>query len=121
MCQQAMAAAESLTADGLDVTVVNCRFLKPLDAAMLDSLAHTHRLLVTIEDGVVTNGFGAYVAALVESIAPDIRVLPIGAPDRVWEHAPRPQQLAEAGLSSDAIAARVRAVAAEEARAAVHS
>ncbi len=120
MCQQAMAAAESLATDGLDVTVVNCRFLKPHDAAMLETLAHTHRLLVTIEDGVVTNGFGAYIAALVETMAADVRVLPIGAPDRVWEHAPRPQQLAEAGLSSDAIAARVRAVAAEEARVAVH-
>jgi len=119
MCPNALRAAESLAADGLDVTVVNCRFLKPHDAAMLESLLRTHRLLVTVEDGVMTNGFGAYLAAIVEASAPEVRVVPIGAPDRVWEHAPRPQQLAEAGLSTDAIAARVRALAAEEA--AVHS
>jgi len=119
MCQNATRAAEALAADGLDVSVVNCRFLKPHDAAMLGTLLHTHRLLVTIEDGVVTNGFGSYLAAIVETTAPEARVVPLGAPDRVWEHAPRPQQLAEAGLSTDAIAARVRALAAEEA--AVHS
>jgi len=119
MCQNAQRAAESLAADGLDVTVVNCRFLKPHDAAMLETLLQSHRLLVTIEDGVVTNGFGAYLAGIIETSSPEVRVVPIGAPDRVWEHAPRPQQLAEAGLSTDAIVARVRALAAEEA--AVHS
>ena len=115
MCQPALRAAESLAADGIDVSVVNCRFLKPHDAAMLESLVHSHRLLVTIEDGVVTNGFGAYLAGIVETATPGVRVVPLGAPDRVWEHAPRSEQLAAAGLSTDAIAARVRALAAEEA------
>jgi 1-deoxy-D-xylulose-5-phosphate synthase len=119
MCQPAQRAAESLAAEGLDVSVVNCRFLKPHDAAMLESLVRDHRLLVTIEDGCVVNGFGAYLAAIVETTTPEVRVVPLGAPDRIYEHAPRPEQLAEAGLTPDAIAARVRALAAEEA--AVHS
>ena len=110
MCEQAMAAAAALAADGLEATVVNCRFLKPIDRETLDALAREHRLFVTVEDGVVTNGFGAYLAGIAESAFPDVRVVPIGAPDRTWEHASRQSQLAEAGLTADAIAGRVRAL-----------
>ena len=110
MCAQAMAAAAALAADGVEATVVNCRFLKPIDRGTLDALVREHRLFVTVEDGVVTNGFGAYLAGITESAFPDVRVVPIGAPDRTWEHAPRPFQLAEAGLTADAIAGRVRAL-----------
>ncbi len=114
MCQPALAAAQALEADGFDVTVVNCRFLKPVDRETLDAVLRDHKLLVTIEDGVVTNGFGAALAALVETVAPEVRVVPLGVPDRTYEHAPRAQQLAEVGLTSPGIAARVRALAAEE-------
>jgi 1-deoxy-D-xylulose-5-phosphate synthase len=114
MCQPALAAAAELAAEGLDVTVVNCRFLKPIDRAVLDALVRDHRLLVTVEDGTVANGFGAYLAGLVDTIAPEVRVVPLGAPDRTYEHAPRAQQLAEVGLTGPGIAARVRALAAEE-------
>ena len=109
-----MAAAELLAADGLDVTVVNCRFMKPMDRELLDGLVRDHRLLVTVEDGTVTNGFGAQLAGLVATVAPEVRVGLLGAPDRTYEHAPRAQQLADVGLTGSAIAARVRALAAEE-------
>jgi 1-deoxy-D-xylulose-5-phosphate synthase len=88
--------------------------LKPVDRAALEALVREHRLLVTVEDGVVTNGFGAALAGLVETIAPEVRVVPLGAPDRTYEHAPRARQLAEAGLTGEGIAARVRALVAEE-------
>ena len=114
MCQPALEAAEALAADGLDVTVVNCRFLKPIDRATLEGLVRDHRLLVTIEDGTVVNGFGASLAALVQSTTPEVRVVPLGVPDRTYEHAPRAQQLAEVGLTGPGIAARVRALASEE-------
>jgi len=115
MCAPALHAAEQLAASGLDVTVVNCRFVKPLDRAMLENLVRDHHLLVTVEDGVVTNGFGAYLAEVVQSFAPEVRVIALGAPDRTYEHAPRPQQLASVGLDADGIAARVRALSSEEA------
>jgi 1-deoxy-D-xylulose-5-phosphate synthase len=114
MCQPALDAADGLAAEGLDVTVVNCRFVKPLDRVMLDALVREHRLLVTIEDGTVVNGFGAAVSGVLQTIAPEVRVVPLGVPDRTYEHAPRAQQLAEVGLSAPGIAARVRALAAEE-------
>src|SRR3989442_11303969 len=97
MCRPAVVAAKELAGDGFDVTVVNCRFLKPVDRELLDALLHDHRVLVTVEDGTVTNGFGAFLAGLVQTVAPETRVVPLGAPDRTYEHAPRAQQLAEVG------------------------
>jgi len=114
MCQPALAAAEALAAEGLDVTVVNCRFLKPMDREVLDALVREHRLLVSVEDGTVVNGFGATLAAVVQTTAPEVRVVTLGVPDRTYEHAPRAQQLDEVGLTGSGIAARVRALAAEE-------
>ncbi|HEY6808849.1 MAG TPA: 1-deoxy-D-xylulose-5-phosphate synthase [Gemmatimonadales bacterium] len=114
MCQPALAAAQALAAEGLDVTVVDCRFLKPLDRGTLEAILHDHRLLVTVEDGTVINGFGACLAGVVETTAPEARVVPLGVPDRTFEHAPRAMQLADVGLTAEGIAARVRALAAEE-------
>ncbi len=115
MCVPAMQAAESLAAEGLDVTVVNCRFLKPVDRAALDALMRDHRVLLTVEDGVVTNGFGAYLAGIVQAISPRVRVVALGAPDKTYEHAPRAKQLESVGLSAAGIAARVRSLHAEAA------
>ena len=109
MCKPALEAAEEL-----DATVVNARFLKPMDREMLDALVRDHKLLVTVEDGVVVNGFGAALAGVVQTTSPDVRVVALGVPDRTYEHAPRAQQLAEVGLTGAGIAARIRALAAEE-------
>src|SRR6266487_1209662 len=114
MCKPALDAAKLLAAEGLDVSVVNARFLKPMDREMLDALARDHKLLVTVEDGTIVNGFGAALAALVQTTAPDLRVVALGVPDRTYEHAPRATQLADVGLTGDGIAARIRALAAEE-------
>jgi 1-deoxy-D-xylulose-5-phosphate synthase len=114
MCRPALDAAELLAADGFDVTVVNCRFLKPMDRAMLEALARDHKLFVTVEDGSVVNGFGATLAGLMQTTAPDVRVVPLGVPDRTYEHAPRAKQLEEVGLTGAGLAARIRVLAAEE-------
>ncbi len=115
MCGPALEASDELAREGLDVTVVNCRFLKPVDRAVLEALTRDHRLLLTVEDGVVTNGFGAYLAEQLAAPAPGVRVVAHGAPDRTYEHAPRARQLESVGLSAAGIAARVRALHAEEA------
>src|SRR5260370_32361300 len=64
MCPPALAAAELLARDGVDVTGVNCRFLKPVDRALLDALLRAQRLPGPIEDGTVTNAFVASLAGL---------------------------------------------------------
>jgi 1-deoxy-D-xylulose-5-phosphate synthase len=114
MVDPALDAAERLAADGFDPLVVNCRFLKPTDDVMLESLLLTCRTLVTVEEGVVTNGFGAYLAGRLQATHPGIRVVPIGIPDILHEHAPRADQLAQFGLTGQGIARRIAALHHEE-------
>ncbi len=110
MVQEAMSAAETLSAEGLDVTVVNCRFLKPLDQLSLAALLHDHKQLLVVEEGTVVNGFGAYLASVVEQMEPTVRVVAHGVPDRVVYAASRARQLAQCGLDAAGIAAKVRAM-----------
>ncbi|MEE8251278.1 MAG: 1-deoxy-D-xylulose-5-phosphate synthase [Gemmatimonadales bacterium] len=114
MCQPAMEAADQLKAEGVDATVVNCRFLKPIDDNLLQQLVSEHRLLVTVEDATVVNSFGAQIARLVEMLAPGVRVAVMGVPDRTYEHAPRDRQLAEVGLTAEGIATTVLSWSAEQ-------
>jgi 1-deoxy-D-xylulose-5-phosphate synthase len=114
MCAPALEAAEQLAAEGFHPTVVNCRFLKPMDHATLDAVLQDHRVLVTVEDGAEVNGFGVTLAAYAGDAAPEVRVGILGVPDRTWEHAGRAAQLAEAGLTAEGIAEKVRQLAARE-------
>lgn len=105
--------AADLVADGIGVrpTVVNARFCKPIDAALIRQLAERHELLVTIEDHAAQAGFGSAVLEVLED-AP-ARVLRIGLPDRFIDHGKRELLLEEAGLTPSQVAARtVRALGA---------
>jgi 1-deoxy-D-xylulose-5-phosphate synthase len=115
MVGQAMAAAETLAGEGLEVTVVNCRFLKPHDELTLTALLQNHRQLLVVEEGTVVNGFGAYMAAVVEKREPSVRVVAHGVPDRIIYAASRARQLAQCGLDAAGIADRVRALHESEA------
>jgi 1-deoxy-D-xylulose-5-phosphate synthase len=114
MVQPAEQAAELLAADGLDCTVVNARFLKPLDLAMLELLIQEHRTLVTVEEGTIVNGFGAYLAETLQTTHPEVRVVALGVPDRLIEQAPRADQLELFGLTAAGIARRITALEHEE-------
>jgi len=94
--------------------VVNCRFLKPLDSTMLEAIARDHRTIVTVEEGTVVNGFGAYLAEMLQTTRPEVRVVALGIPDKLVEQAPRPDQLEEFGLTADGIARRISALVREE-------
>ncbi len=114
MVMPALAAAERLVADGIDATVVNCRFLKPMDERTLAWVAERHRAVVSIEEGTVVNGFGA---ALANALEPHRRTHALiheimGVPDCIVDHASRAEQLAAVGLDVDGIVGRVREVAA---------
>ncbi len=114
MVQPGLEAAERLAAEGIDATVVNCRFLKPLDTGMLQVLAAHHRTLVTVEEGTIVNGFGAYLAETLQTTNPELRVVALGVPDRLIEQAPRAEQLESFGLTAEGIARRLRALHSEE-------
>jgi 1-deoxy-D-xylulose-5-phosphate synthase len=115
MVGTSLAAAELLAADGLDVTVVNCRYLKPYDEVTLAAILASHRQVLVVEEGTVVNGFGAFMSAVIERHDPAVRVHTHGVPDRIVYSAPRAKQLAELGLDADGIAERVRALHESEA------
>ncbi|MBF0254247.1 MAG: hypothetical protein HQL11_03890 [Candidatus Omnitrophica bacterium] len=97
--------------EGVDVssTVVNARFVKPFDVQSIEALCREARLVVTVEEGCLTGGFGS---AVLESLAARQVVLPnvicLGVPDRFIPHARREMQLDWVGLSPHKIARRCR-------------
>jgi 1-deoxy-D-xylulose-5-phosphate synthase len=110
MVGNALAAAGMLAAEGLDVTVVNCRYLKPYDQVTLAAILADHRQILVVEEGTVVNGFGAYMTAVIARQDGTVRVHTHGVPDRIVYAAPRPTQLAALGLDAPGIAERVRAL-----------
>jgi 1-deoxy-D-xylulose-5-phosphate synthase len=114
MVEEALAAAAILEAEGIKPTVVNCRFLKPLDEATLDRVLQQHAAVITVEEGTVVNGFGAIVARYAERARaqhPGLLIDVLGVPDRIIEHGTRAEQLAESGIDAAGIAAGARALA----------
>ena len=110
MVNASLAAADALAAEGLAITVVNCRYLKPYDQVTLAAILAHHRQVLVVEEGTMVNGFGAFMASVIERQEPNVRVLTHGVPDRVIHAAPRARQLAQTGLDAAGIAERVRAL-----------
>jgi 1-deoxy-D-xylulose-5-phosphate synthase len=108
--QKALEAADLLGEGGIDVTVADARFAKPLDAALLAQLAAEHELLVTVEEGVLAGGFGSAVwETLSDGGGPVPRILRVGLPDRYVTHGKPALLHAEVGFTGKAIAARIEA------------
>jgi len=103
-----LAPAETVGAD-IDATVVNMRFVKPLDEALVLELARTHDALVTLEDNVIAGGAGSAIGELLAAHGIEIPLLQLGLPDGFLEHATRQQLLAEAGLDVDGIRRSIHA------------
>ncbi len=93
----------------LGATVVNMRFVKPLDGTLILELARTHTAFVTIEDTAVAGGAGSAVAELLAAKNVQTPLLQIGLPDAFLEHASREQLLAEAGIDAAGIRAAILA------------
>ncbi len=102
-------AANALAPAGIDVTVVNCRFLKPYDSLTLAGVIADHKQVLVVEEGTVVNGFGALMARVIQQLDHTVRVGTHGVPDCFIEQAPRKAQLAAVGLDAAGIARRVRA------------
>jgi 1-deoxy-D-xylulose-5-phosphate synthase len=109
ICREAMEAAEALSADGIEVEVVDARFAKPLDGEMLARVLVPGRAVLTVEDHSLQNGFGsAVIEQAVAAGLPTGHLTRLGMPDRLIAHATRKQQLEEAGLDAAGIARTVR-------------
>ena len=108
-------AADALASLGIAATVVNARFVKPLDEERILTLARGCGAVVTVEENAARGGFGAGV---LETLAANDVVIPVktlGVPDRVFEHASQGRLREQAGLTAAGIAAAARAVVAQKA------
>src|SRR4029079_7515868 len=111
LAEQALIAAEELASEGINVEVIDGRFCKPLDAAMLSRVLKNTRQqpVFTIEDHALQNGFGS--AVIEHAVAHDLptdQITRLGMPERLIAHATRKEQLGEVGLDAPGIAKSVR-------------
>jgi 1-deoxy-D-xylulose-5-phosphate synthase len=106
MLKPALEAAEKL-----DATVANMRFVKPLDAELVERLAQTHELLVTVEEHQVMGGAGSAVCEALAKTGLARKVLLLGLPDRFVEHGDPAKLLASVGLDGEGIRNSIAAFA----------
>ena len=109
MVYPSVEAGNKLAASGIQNTVVNARFVKPLDAYLILELARNNRLIVTVEDAYLAGGFGSAVLELLEEngLADKVRVVRMGVPDRIVTHGDPKLLMAEFGLDVGGIISRV--------------
>ncbi len=99
-----MRAAAQLRNDGLDVGVINARFLKPLDEEIVQRALSDDGFLLTVEESALQGGFGSAVLEAANNAGlPTTSVRRLGIPDRYIQHAERSEQLAEMGLDTAGI------------------
>jgi 1-deoxy-D-xylulose-5-phosphate synthase len=103
----ALVASAQQIAEKLDATLVNMRFVKPLDEDLVLSLAARHRALVTIEENATHGGAGSGVGELLAAEGLQVPLLQLGIPDRFIEHGSREGCLAAAGLDAAGLAASI--------------
>ena len=103
MAELADSVRRSLKEAGYSCSLINARFVKPLDTELLDELAKTHSLFVTIEENVLTGGFGEQVMDYVSRAALDVYVRNIGIPDEYVEHGNVEVLRKETGLDRETV------------------
>ncbi len=97
----------TVVAERLGASLVNMRFVKPLDADVIQEMAQSHELLVTVEENAVSGGAGSAVTELLVAAGNSVKILNIGIPDRYIEHGSREDCLALAGLDAEGILKQV--------------
>ena len=101
-------------AEALDASVADMRFVKPLDIDLLRQLAHSHDLLVTLEENAIAGGAGAACAEALTEMGLHIPIVHLGLPDRFIEHGDPVRMLADCGLNAAGIEARLRALLSQQ-------
>jgi len=110
MVNTALAASEVMSKKGVEATVVNARFIKPMDKAMLEEIANTSSKIFTLEEGVATGGFGSAVLEFYEQeTMTDVKVRCLALPDEFIEHGAREELLRKYHLTPDEVAATIMA------------
>lgn len=107
MMETALTAGERLKEYNIDATIVNARFVKPIDEDMICDIADEHELLVTLEENVYTGGFGEAVSRYTQMNGLNIRTLGIALPDDYIEHGNVDILKHEAGIDAEAVFDRI--------------
>ena len=107
MAELADSVRRSLKETGYSCSLINARFVKPLDTELLDELAKNHSLFVTIEENVLTGGFGEQVMDYVSRAALDVHVRNIGIPDEYVEHGNVEVLRKETGLDRETVVKQI--------------
>ena len=92
---------------GIEATLVNARFAMPFDKDMINKLTDNHSLLVTMEENVLSGGFGEHVSAFVKGESLDIDVMTVGIPDAYVEHGSVSELKKLLGIDADTVAKRI--------------
>jgi 1-deoxy-D-xylulose-5-phosphate synthase len=109
MVDMSIKAREELLKENIDLEIVNMRFIKPLDSAILLDIFSRHMKVITLEDNVITGGFGSAVLEFMnQNQIRDVDVLVHGLPDRFINHGTPEQLYAELKMDSAGIASIVR-------------
>ena len=103
MVQTAESVAEKLKEQGIDATVINARFAAPFDKDKIDSLVTNHKLLVTMEENVLSGGFGEHIIAYASEKELDIKVQAIAIPNAYVEHGNVERLKQDIGIDADTI------------------
>ena len=108
MVQTAFFVDELLQKEGIDATIVNARFVKPIDTDMIDALLKDHRMIVTMEENVLCGGFGEHVLSYVQEQDAGVKVLPVALPDSYVEHGNVDLLKKEVGIDAETIVDTVK-------------
>jgi 1-deoxy-D-xylulose-5-phosphate synthase len=110
MVYPAMQAAENLAKSGIQATVVNARWVKPLDADLITALAQNHSLIITVEEAYLAGGFGSAVMECLEGngLLDAVKLVRMGVPDRIVTHGDPKMLLAQYGLDAEGIYNKVK-------------
>ncbi|MGI9211166.1 MAG: 1-deoxy-D-xylulose-5-phosphate synthase [Methylococcaceae bacterium] len=103
-----MVSVAEAVGEQLSATVINMRFVKPVDEALIRELATTHRVFVTLEDNAIAGGAGSAVNEWLQAQRLPLPILNLGLADQFLEYGSREQLLAEAGLDVDGVMASIK-------------
>ncbi len=116
MVHAALQASQALSEKGVDIAVVNARFIKPFDATMLEQIKAESRVIVTIEEGQLRGGFGQAIAENLLSSGWDGKFKAMAIPDGFVTHGSRAQLLKDVGLDPASIAANLEQFLSQQAK-----
>lgn len=112
--KEAEQACEVLHWGGISPTLVNVRFVKPLDMELIETLAKSHKHIITVEDNVISGGYGEHVAAFVKERELPLKVTTLGIPDKFIKQGSVPVLYDLCGIDAKHIAEQIKAMNEEQ-------